>query len=113
LDIAALTQATVGAINWGLSAVNLNLVRRLFGRGSMLERTTYLVVGLAGLDLAWLTARFIAGGYQTPPARMPEAARMAREAGREARQVGQEIQEGMQRAGEEFQRGYQRPEMRP
>lgn len=67
LDTIALALATIGAINWGLSgAANFNLVRRIFGRGSFLERAVYIVVGLAGLDLAWLTARFITGGYQTP-----------------------------------------------
>jgi len=67
LDIASLVIGTVGALNWGLSgAANYNLVRRLFGRGSILERAVYIVVGLAGLNLAWLTARYLISGGQTP-----------------------------------------------
>jgi len=121
LDIAALTIATIGAINWGLSAVNFNLVRRLFGRGSLLERATYAVVGLAGLDLAWLTARYITGGYMTPPPQMPETRRLARQVGEQAERVGEQVRHGTEQAGqeirqtgEEFQRGtYQVPPMRP
>ncbi len=66
-DVLALTLAAVGAINWGLSgAANFNVVRRLFGRGSLLERIVYIVVGLAGLNLAWFTARYIMGQQQPP-----------------------------------------------
>ena len=62
LDLVALSVATIGAINWGLSgAANFNLVRRIFGRGSFLERAVYVVVGLAGLNLALLTARLARG----------------------------------------------------
>jgi uncharacterized membrane protein YuzA (DUF378 family) len=118
LDIAALTVATIGAINWGFSAVNFNLVRRLFGRGSLLERTVYLVVGLAGIDLAWLTARFIAGGYQTPA---PSTEELRQRLGMEAQQLGEQVQRGaqqvgheMQQTGQEVQRGsYRQPGMRP
>ena len=114
LDLAALTFATIGAINWGLSAANFNLVRRVFGRGSALERLTYAVVGLAGLDLAWLTARFITGGYQTPPPQVPESERMMRQVGQQAQQIGQTIQQGAQQAGQEVKRGAQQmPPMRP
>ncbi|MGQ9683023.1 MAG: DUF378 domain-containing protein [Anaerolineae bacterium] len=74
LDLLALGVATIGAINWGLSgAANLNLVRRIFGRGSFLERAVYVVVGLAGLNLAFLTARLASsfrgaemGGVEQP-----------------------------------------------
>lgn len=115
LDIAALTLATIGAINWGLSgAANFNLVRRLFGRGSIWERAIYIVVGLAGINLAWLTARYITGGYQTPPPRTTEVSRMMRQAGYGAerigesvREAGQEVQRGVRQAGEEMQRGMQ------
>jgi len=93
LDIVALTLATIGAINWGLSgAANLNLVRRIFGRGSILERAVYLLVGLAGLDLAWFTARFISGGYQTPPPTMQY------QPSETMRQVGQQVGEAAQKA---------------
>ncbi len=118
LDILALTVATIGAINWGLSAANFNLIRRTFGRGSLLERATYLVVGLAGIDLAWLTVRYIAGGYMTPPPAMPETTRMMRQMGRQAGQMGEQVQQTVQQAGREMQRGYQQgtypvPPMKP
>ncbi len=109
LDIAALTLATIGAINWGLSgAANFNLVRRIFGRGSILERLTYVVVGLAGVDLAWLTARFIAGGYQTPPATAQyPPSEMARQIGRRAGEISEAVQRGAEQARETAQRGYE------
>ncbi len=114
LDLAALTIATIGAINWGFSAANFNLVRRAFGRGSILERLTYAVVGLAGVDLAWLTVRFIAGGYQTPPPQVPESERMMRQVGEQAQRMGQTVQRGAEQAGQEVRRGAQQvPPMRP
>ncbi len=107
LDIAALALATVGAINWGLSgAANFNLVRRIFGRGSILERLTYVVVGLAGVDLAWLTARFISGGYQTPPPGVQyETSEMMRRVGQQVGQAREAIQRGAEQAGEVVQQG--------
>jgi uncharacterized membrane protein YuzA (DUF378 family) len=104
-DVLALTLATIGAINWGLSgAANLNLVRRLFGRGSILERAVYIVVGLAGLNLAWFTARYIMGQEQPPLG--PVTGRAVEEAERMQRQyAGEGIQQRAQRAGEEIRRG--------
>lgn len=106
LDIVALTLATIGAINWGLSAVNFNVVRRIFGRGSLAERAIYGLVGLAGLDLAWLTTRFIVGGYQTPA---PSPGRMRQRLGAEAEQFGREVRRGAeqvsQQVSQEVQRG--------
>lgn len=116
LDIAALTLATIGAINWGLSgAANFNVVRRIFGRGSILERLTYIVVGLAGVDLAWLTARFISGGYQTPPPTAQyQPSETMRQFGRQVGEVGEAVQRGaeqaketVQRSAREVERGYQ------
>jgi hypothetical protein len=109
LDIAALTLATIGAINWGLSgAANLNLVRRIFGRGSILERAVYVVVGLAGLDLAWLTARFISGGYQTPPpVTQYQPSETMRQFGQQAGEAAQKAQRGVQEAKETAQRGFE------
>ncbi len=109
LDIAALTLASIGAINWGLSgAANFNVVRRIFGRGSILERLTYIVVGLAGLDLAWLTARFISGGYQTPPPAMQQyqPSEAMRQIGRQAGQVSEAARRGVEQARETVERGY-------
>lgn len=99
LDIVALSLATLGAINWGLNgAANFNPVRRLFGRGSTLERAVYILVGLAGLDLAWLTARYITGGRQTPPPMPPVAPRMMREAGHQAQHTSENVRQGAQRS---------------
>ena len=40
----------VGSLNWGLVGVaNFDLVAAIFGQGSMLSRTVYALVGLAGL----------------------------------------------------------------
>ena len=67
LDVVSLAVGTIGALNWGLSgAANFNLVRRIFGRGSILERAVYILVGLAGLNLASLTVRYLTSGRLTP-----------------------------------------------
>jgi uncharacterized protein len=103
LDIVALTLATIGALNWGLSgAANFNLVRRIFGRGSLLERAIYVVVGLAGLDLAWLTARFLGAGR---PSQMTgpvtgTVSGMMEEAGRTMQQVGSGVQQAGSNIGQ-------------
>jgi uncharacterized protein len=97
LDLVALTLATIGAINWGLSgAANFNIVRRIFGRGSLLERAVYVVVGLAGLDLAWLTARLLgAGGTSrgTMSSAMQGAGRTMQQIGSNVQQAGQSAQQ--------------------
>lgn len=49
----------VGAINWGLEAVNMNLVQGLVGKAgtakskTALERLVYLLVGAAGVFAAY------------------------------------------------------------
>lgn len=49
----------VGAINWGLEAVNMNAVQGLVGKSgtskskTALERFIYIVVGLAGVFAAY------------------------------------------------------------
>ncbi len=44
----------IGALNTGLvGLMGLNLVSSVFGTGSMLEKVVYLLVGLAGLLVAW------------------------------------------------------------
>lgn len=49
----ALALVVIGAINWGLvGLLGLNLVNAVVGTG-MLERIVYVLVGLAGLWLAW------------------------------------------------------------
>ena len=40
----------IGAINWGLIGIfDFNLVDTIFGTGSILSRTIYSLVGIAGL----------------------------------------------------------------
>ncbi|MBR3208969.1 MAG: DUF378 domain-containing protein [Bacilli bacterium] len=40
----------IGALNWGLiGAIDFNLVSAIFGSGTLLERTIYILVGLAGI----------------------------------------------------------------
>ena len=42
----------VGAINWGLSALGLNLVNMIFGSMPTLEKVIYLLIGVCGIVLA-------------------------------------------------------------
>jgi uncharacterized membrane protein YuzA (DUF378 family) len=39
----------VGALNWGLTALNFNLVNMIFGSIPMLEMIVYILVGLSGV----------------------------------------------------------------
>lgn len=45
----ALVLSAVGAINWGLTAMNFNLVNFLLGAVPLLETTVYALVGLCGI----------------------------------------------------------------
>ncbi len=48
----------VGAINWGLvGAFDVNVVHSLFGTMPMVEKWTYIVIGIAGLAHAIFGAR--------------------------------------------------------
>lgn len=50
----AVPLVVIGAINWGLvGLMGLNLVSTILGAGSVLEKVVYVLVGLAGLILAW------------------------------------------------------------
>lgn len=49
-----LAVVVIGAINWGLvGLVGLNIISTLFGQGTVLEKVVYVLVGLAGVLLAW------------------------------------------------------------
>lgn len=49
-DWIAFLLIIVGALNWGLvGAFDYNLVAGLFGDGTALERTIYVLVGAAGI----------------------------------------------------------------
>jgi uncharacterized membrane protein YuzA (DUF378 family) len=51
VDWIALVLVIVGALNWGLIAINANwnLVSLLFGNWALIERIVYALVGLSGL----------------------------------------------------------------
>lgn len=58
LDVVALVLVVVGALNWGLvGAFDYNLVAEIFGAGSVIERSIYVLVGLAGLYTIWPTIK--------------------------------------------------------
>jgi hypothetical protein len=57
VTVIALILVLVGGINWGLvGAFDFNLVDSLFGEGSMLSRTVYVLVGLAAV---WKTIALV------------------------------------------------------
>jgi uncharacterized membrane protein YuzA (DUF378 family) len=50
LNLITLVLAIIGGINWGLVGIsNVDLVAALFGAGSGLSRTVYVLVGLSAL----------------------------------------------------------------
>jgi len=58
LDWVAIVLAIIGAVNWGLvGAVNFNVVNLILGSISWLERTVYVIVGLAGLYLIYYAVK--------------------------------------------------------
>lgn len=62
-DVTALTIVIIGAVNWGLIGFfNLNLVGLLTGGSdSFIARIVYALVGLAGLYMLTMYARFDQG----------------------------------------------------
>lgn len=61
LDWTAYVLTTIGALNWGLVAMNpsWDLVAMLLGAGSMLARVVYGLVGIAGLYSVWTAIKLI------------------------------------------------------
>lgn len=51
LNKIAYVLVIVGALNWGLTAFNYNVVDMIFGAGSTVAMIVYLLVGLSGLVL--------------------------------------------------------------
>ena len=50
LDYTVLVLVIIGAINWGLIGFfNLDLISMIFGTMSMITRTIFAVVGIAGI----------------------------------------------------------------
>jgi uncharacterized membrane protein YuzA (DUF378 family) len=58
LSIIALVLMVIGAINWGLVALNFNLVTLLFG-DTFLTSLVYIIVGLAGIYGIFMLARLV------------------------------------------------------
>ncbi|HVK63174.1 MAG TPA: DUF378 domain-containing protein [Polyangium sp.] len=57
---AAMILVVVGALNWALVGLfQWNLVSALFGVNSALTRIVYVLVGLAGLYLIFLSTRLV------------------------------------------------------
>lgn len=49
IDWIAYILVVIGAINWGLSVINVNLVETLLGIGTPAAKVVYSLVGLSGL----------------------------------------------------------------
>ena len=49
LTKTALVLANIGAINWGLTAFDYNLVKMLLGSIPMLETAVYVIIALCGI----------------------------------------------------------------
>ena len=57
LDLLAIVLVVVGGLNWGLYAFGYNLVSILLGWMPILEKVVYVVVALAAIYLAAITAK--------------------------------------------------------
>ncbi len=58
MDVVALSLVIVGALNWGLVGLfNYNLVAALFGAFPVIERTIYVLVGIAGVYTVWTAVK--------------------------------------------------------
>jgi hypothetical protein len=54
LQMIAVLLVVVGALNWGLvGLLGINVVSSVLGAGSIFERIVYILVGLAGVVVAW------------------------------------------------------------
>jgi len=58
LDWVALILIVVGGLNWGLVAINWNLVDAIFGVGSMLSTIVYGLVGLSAIYVIFILKKF-------------------------------------------------------
>jgi len=58
IDKIAIVLALVGAINWGfIGLLNLDLVKLIFGFLPILQRIVYILVGVAGVYVAFLIGK--------------------------------------------------------
>ncbi|HEY3298835.1 MAG TPA: DUF378 domain-containing protein [Armatimonadota bacterium] len=56
--LIAMILVIVGAINWGLVGFfNFNLVSRIFGERTVLTKTIYVLVGIAGVYAIYILTR--------------------------------------------------------
>jgi len=56
LDLTALIIVIIGAINWGLVGIaQIDLVALILGTIPVLQQIVYIIVGIAGLYVAYLT----------------------------------------------------------
>jgi len=62
LDLTAGILATVGALNWGLEVLNMNVVEALSNALSMSWLSTF-VYSLVGISGAWVGVRSLMGKY--------------------------------------------------
>jgi len=56
----ALILVIIGALNWGLVGLfNLDLVAAIFGAMTILSRTVYVLVGIAAIYIAFISAQLM------------------------------------------------------
>jgi uncharacterized membrane protein YuzA (DUF378 family) len=63
MDMIAAILVIVGGLNWGLVALNFNLVSFLFGSWAWLETTVYALVGLSAL---WMIVMMVKNSKSSP-----------------------------------------------
>lgn len=56
LEMVAGWLLVIGGLNWGLVALNWNLVESLLGAWPMLVQLVYILVGLSALYVGWMMA---------------------------------------------------------
>ena len=64
IDWIAMVLVIVGGLNWGLEAMNFNLVEFLFGSWAWLVTVVYALVGLSAL---WMIVVAVKGGKSQAP----------------------------------------------
>lgn len=58
LDWVAIVLVIVGAVNWGLvGALSFDLVKAIFGDMTALSRIVYVLVGLAGIWMIFISSK--------------------------------------------------------
>jgi hypothetical protein len=57
IDWIALILVIIGGLNWGLVALNWNLVDAIFGVGSIISTVVYGLVGLAAIYTIFVVAK--------------------------------------------------------